>query len=184
MRASQSANGWSGDQGVHDWLRRTNSLRVNVRPHAPGTSTTTSRTCWRAIPKTMSAASTSDPARVLLRWPAMAAPSGPRAANASSTMGHPASRSPADQIGPSTPRSASSDRRIASAMGDRHWLAVHTKRTLMSEQCSDDVGDRQLSPNHVSVYWDNEWDDDVSMMFDGCFGDPKGGRTCLLYTSP
>ena len=62
-------------------------------------------------------------------------------------------------------------------MGDRHWLAVHTKRTLMSEQCSDDVGDRQLSPNHVSVYWDNEWDDDVSMMFDGCFDDPKGGRT-------
>lgn len=34
-----------------------------------------------------------------------------------------------------------------------------------------------LSPNHVSVYWDNEWDDDVSMMFDGCFDDPKGGRT-------
>jgi hypothetical protein len=27
-------------------------------------------------------------------------------------------------------------------MGDRHWLAVHTKRTLMSEQCSDDVRDR------------------------------------------
>jgi len=34
-----------------------------------------------------------------------------------------------------------------------------------------------LSPNHVSVYWDDEWDDGVSMMFDGCFDDPKGGRT-------
>ena len=34
-------------------------------------------------------------------------------------------------------------------MGDRHWLAVHTKRTLMSEQCSDDVMGGRKKRAHV-----------------------------------
>jgi hypothetical protein len=34
-------------------------------------------------------------------------------------------------------------------MGDRHWLAVHTKRTLMSEQCSDDVRGGRKKRAHV-----------------------------------
>lgn len=33
-----------------------------------------------------------------------------------------------------------------------------------------------MSQLHVSVYWDGEWDDDVAMAFDSCFGKPKGGR--------
>lgn len=31
-----------------------------------------------------------------------------------------------------------------------------------------------LSPDHVSVYWSGDWDDDVGDLFDGCFQDPYG----------
>lgn len=31
-----------------------------------------------------------------------------------------------------------------------------------------------MSKNHVSVYWDGEWDEEVMELFDSCFDEPKG----------
>lgn len=31
------------------------------------------------------------------------------------------------------------------------------------------------NPDHVSVYWDGDWDDDVGTRFNDCFGEPRGG---------
>ena len=54
-------------------------------------------------------------------------------------------------------------RTTAGRLREAGFRVVHTPRVPMS-------------PNHVSVYWDGDWDDDVTAVFDECFDEAEGGR--------
>ena len=83
------------------------------------------------MPITRSAARRISGATWVLRWASMSSPRLAITSTASAVAGLPEGYDPAEDTRPETPASARRRRRRASAIGERHWLAVQSRSTSM-----------------------------------------------------
>ncbi len=128
--------------------RCTMSRRVKDRARAPGSLTTTSRTCWRVMPRINPAPAMSAGSSWRLRCRTRSTPWAAAARTASGGTGSPPGNRPRDSMGTDRPRARVWSSKNAAAIGDRQRLAVHTKRNVMTRAYREALigGLEQLGP--------------------------------------